>query len=179
MMSGTDNEHGFVNLSDGGHFENMAVYELIRRRCRYIIAVDCGADPDYEFEDLGNLVRKCRIDLGIEIQINIDSLRRDAQTRQSQWHCAIGAIRYDYLNAHASLGTLVYIKPALTGDEPPDLENYAGKNTAFPQQPTADQFFDESQFESYRELGHHTAWAVFAEAARWSRQFGRTSDSVE
>lgn len=179
MMSGTDNEHGFVNLSDGGHFENMAVYELIRRRCRYIIAVDCGADPDYEFEDLGNLVRKCRIDLGIEIQINIDSLRRDAQTRQSQWHCAIGAIRYDYLNAHAPLGTLVYIKPALTGDEPPDLENYAGKNTAFPQQPTADQFFDESQFESYRELGHHTAWAVFAEAARWSRQFGGTSDSVE
>lgn len=179
MMSGTDNEHGFVNLSDGGHFENMAVYELVRRRCRYVIAVDCGADPDYEFEDLGNLVRKCRIDLGIEIQINIESLRRDAETRMAQWHCAIGAIRYDYLDANAPLGTLVYIKPALTGDEPPDLENYAGRNTAFPQQPTADQFFDESQFESYRELGHHTAWAVFSEAARWSRQFGGTTDNVE
>jgi hypothetical protein len=176
MMSGTDNEHGFVNLSDGGHFENMGVYELVRRRCRYVIAVDCGADPNYEFEDLANLVRKCRIDLGIEIQINSDSVKRDPDTGKARWHCAIGAIRYDYLDANAPLGTLVYIKPVLTGDEPPDLANYAGKNRDFPQQTTADQFFNESQFESYRELGHHTAWAVFTEAAKWSREFGEPSE---
>jgi hypothetical protein len=178
MMSGTDSEHGFVNLSDGGHFENMGVYELVRRRCRYIIAVDCGADPGHEFEDLSNLVRKCRIDLGIEIQINSDSVRRDPKTGRARWHCAIGAIRYDYLDANAPLGTLVYIKPVMTGDEPPDLVNYAGKHSDFPQQTTADQFFDESQFESYRELGHHTAWAVFTEAARWSRGSNGQSPSA-
>ncbi len=179
MMSGTDNEHRFVNLSDGGHFENMGVYELVRRRCRYIIATDCGADPDYEFEDLANLIRKCRIDLGIEIQINVDTIRRDPQSRRAKWHCAIGSIRYDYLDVNAPLGTLVYIKPVLTGDEPPDLVNYAATNKEFPQQPTADQFFDESQFESYRELGHHTAWAVFTEAARWSRSSNDEDSSVD
>jgi len=179
MISGTDNEHGFVNLSDGGHFENMGVYELVRRRCRYIIATDCGADPNYELEDLANLVRKCRIDLGIEIQINSDSVRPDPVTGKAKWHCAIGAIRYDYLDVNAPLGTLVFIKPVMTGDEPPDLVNYAGKHTDFPQQTTADQFFDESQFESYRELGHHTAWAVFTEAAKWSRGSNEQSSSAE
>lgn len=168
MMSGTNNEHGFVNLSDGGHFENLGVYELIRRRCRYIIVVDAGADPDYEFEDLSNLVRKSRIDLGIEIQISVDSVKKDPSSGRARWHCAVGAIRYDYLDFDAPLGTLVYIKPVMTGDEPPDLANYAREHTDFPQQTTADQFFGETQFESYRELGHHTAWAVFHEAARWT-----------
>lgn len=170
MMSGTDNEHGFVNLSDGGHFENMGVYELVRRRCRYIIAVDAGADPNYEFEDLGNLVRKCRVDLGIEIEIDASSIRRNPDTKEAQWHCAVGSIRYDHIDSKAPLGTLVYIKPVLTGGEPPDLRSYAREHDDFPQQTTADQFFSSSQFESYRELGCHTAWTVFNEAAQWTHQ---------
>ncbi|MHC4877553.1 MAG: patatin-like phospholipase family protein [Planctomycetota bacterium] len=165
MLSGTDNEHGFVNLSDGGHFENLGGFELVRRRCRYIVVVDAGADPDYEFADLGNLVRKCRIDLGIEIEIDIDPMRPNPETGKAQWHCAVGRVRYDWVDPRAALGTLVYLKPVLTGDEPPDLTNYARQNSRFPQQPTVDQFFNESQFESYRELGHHTVWAAFSEAA--------------
>lgn len=169
MMSGTDSNNGFVNLSDGGHFENLGVYELVRRRCRYIIVVDAGADPDYEFADLGNLVRKCRIDFGVDIEIDIDPLRPDPETGLARWHCAVGHIRYDQIHHAAALGTLVYLKPVLTGDEPADLTNYARENSPFPQQPTADQFFSESQFESYRELGHHTAKAVLADAAKLSR----------
>jgi len=56
------------NLSDGGHFENTACYELIRRRVRFILLCDCGADPDYSFEDLANLTRKVRTDFGAEIE---------------------------------------------------------------------------------------------------------------
>ena len=55
-------------LTDGGHFENTAAYALLRERCRLIVLADCGADPLYRFEDLENLVRKARVDLGAEIQ---------------------------------------------------------------------------------------------------------------
>jgi hypothetical protein len=72
--TGYDDE--FVYLSDGGHFENLGVYELVRRRVRFIIACDADADPDYGFEDLGNAIEKCRRDFGVEIDMNdIYSLR--------------------------------------------------------------------------------------------------------
>jgi hypothetical protein len=54
-------------LSDGGHFENTGCYELIRRRVPVIIVCDCGADPEYKFEDIANLVRKARTDFDAEI----------------------------------------------------------------------------------------------------------------
>ncbi len=54
----------YVNLSDGGHFENLGLYELVRRQCRYIVAIDSGADEGFAFEDLGNAVRKIRVDFG-------------------------------------------------------------------------------------------------------------------
>lgn len=54
-------------LSDGGHFENTGAYEMIRRRVPYIIVCDCGADPDYAFEDLARLTRMVRVDFGAEI----------------------------------------------------------------------------------------------------------------
>jgi hypothetical protein len=55
------------NLSDGGHFENLAGYELIRRRLPLIILIDAEADPDFEFPSLAGLVRKARLDFSAEI----------------------------------------------------------------------------------------------------------------
>lgn len=55
-------------LSDGGHYENTAAYELLRRRVPFIIICDNGCDPTYDFADLANLVRKARVDFGAEIE---------------------------------------------------------------------------------------------------------------
>lgn len=169
MLSRTDSDHGYVNLSDGGHYENLAVYELVRRRCRYIIAVDAGADPDYEFVDIANLTRRCRIDLGIDIEIETGPVTPDAEAGHSEWHCVLGRIRYDNVDPQAPLGTLVLLKPTLTGNESADIANYRRQHESFPQQTTADQFFSESQFESYRRLGHHVAREVFKDAELASR----------
>ena len=49
----------YVHLSDGGHFENLALYELIRRHCRYIIVSDAGEDQELAFTDLGGLCVAC------------------------------------------------------------------------------------------------------------------------
>lgn len=154
-LFGYSNERrNFVYLSDGGHFDNLGIYELVRRRCKLIVAVDAGADPQRKMGDFAEAVRKCRIDLGVEIELpELPLLDADDKGRSVQGH-ARGVIRYDISNP-AMDGTLILVKPTLTRmrDEPADVLNYAQLNPPFPQQTTADQFFDESQFESYRRLG--------------------------
>ena len=164
LFGSTDEESRYVYLSDGGHFENLAVYELVRRRCRFIVASDAGADPESSFEDLGNAIRKCCTDFGIEIDIDTERIFKDPESRRSLWHCAVGTIRYDKIDPGASPGVLLYMKASLTGDESQDVLTYGIGSPTFPHESTADQFFGESQFESYRKLGEHVALKVFDRA---------------
>ncbi len=147
----------FVHLSDGGHFENLGLYELVRRRCRFILCVDAAADAARAFGDLGNAVHKCRVDFGAEIDIDVAALapRADGLSERS---CAVGRIAY----ADGSSGTLLYLKPSLTGEEPADIAHYARSHACFPHEPTSDQYFDEAQFESYRRLGEDIATRALA-----------------
>jgi hypothetical protein len=155
-----------VYLSDGGHFENLGVYELVRRRCRYIVACDAEEDAGYNFGGLGALVRKCYTDFGIPIEIDVSPIRPQGDDHRSRWHCALGRIRYDQVDDGAIAGVLVYVKSSLSGDEPADVLTYAREHPPFPHQSTVNQFFTESQFESYRALGCHIAGEVFFEAAQ-------------
>lgn len=155
----TNDQRRFVNLSDGGHFENLGLYELVRRRCRFIIVGDGGQDIEMKFGELGNVIEKCRTDFDIDIDIEVDPLRRKPDSIWSSQHCIVGTIRYDKLDPRQD-GILLYIKSSLTGDEPTDVLSYAARNKAFPNQSTADQWFDESQFESYRALGEHSIQSI-------------------
>jgi len=162
----TTNWAKYVHLSDGGHFENLGAYELVRRRCRYIVVCDAGADPDLDFRSLAGLVLKCRLDFGIRIELDISPLRKQQGTPYAKWHRAIGKIHYEDVDVEALPGSLVYIKPSLTGDEPLEVDTYRADKPSFPHEPTANQFFGESQFESYRWLGEHIALSVFGDAVR-------------
>ena len=92
----TDDRH-YVYLSDGGHFENLGLYEMIRRRCRCIVISDAGCDPDYGFEDLGNAVRKIAIDLGVYISFGelheLKKRSKDSSVIKGAYY-AIGKIDY-------------------------------------------------------------------------------------
>ena len=181
-------------LSDGGHFENMACYELIRRRVPFIVVCDDGRDQRYTFEDLAGLVRLARIDFGAEIHLltrdEIDQLvdpavarfigtvedfgltTPDAPGRLSaaccRAHALLAWVRYD---GNADPGSLIlFLKPSITGDEPLDVLNYRQQHTGFPQESTIDQYFDEAQWECYRQLGQHVGEALFREGrepGRW------------
>jgi hypothetical protein len=146
-----------LHLSDGGHFENLALYELVRRQCRYILVSDCGADPTIAFDDLGRALRRIRQDFGIDISIDVDPLKPDALGHSRQ-HVAVGRIHY----SPTDQGILLYLKPTITGDEPADVLQYKTRNGAFPHEGTTDQLYDEAQWESYRRLGLHVAEQVFA-----------------
>jgi predicted acylesterase/phospholipase RssA len=166
MLSRMTERSHLVNVSDGGHIENLGVYELLRRRCRVIIASDAGADPDTTFADLGNLVRKARIDLSAYVHLDRSQLAPlvpDAETGLVRAHRVIGQITYRESNGSESHGMLFYVKPGLKADDPVDLHEYRKAHPKFPHEPTADQFFDEAQFESYRELGYQTG----KEVAQW------------
>lgn len=66
-----------------------------------------------------------------------------------------GTIRYPEDNSEDQFGHILYIKASLTGDEPADVLNYRRQHAKFPHDTTLNQFFTESQFESYRRLGEH------------------------
>jgi hypothetical protein len=158
MFGRTTDDRNYVYLSDGGHFENLGLYEMIRRRCRCILVSDAGCDPDCGFEDLGNAVRKIAIDLGVAIEFKkLANLKKrseaDLDAAQHHPYCVVGNIRYPRAEGGCDTGIILYLKPGYHGTESAGVRSYATANPLFPHESTIDQFFGESQFESYRSLG--------------------------
>jgi hypothetical protein len=153
----TADTNKYIYLSDGGHFENLGLYEMVLRRCRLIVLSDAGADEGFGFSDLGSAIHKIRVDMGIPIEFVNGELPVEKRC------CSIATIKYSCVDAsqEADDGVLIYIKPTLDGGEPVDVVNYSKKHVSFPHESTADQWFNEQQFESYRPLGSHmieTLW---------------------
>lgn len=169
-------------VSDGGHFENTGIYALLKREAQFILAADCGADPDYTFGDLNHLVRIARIDFNAKITFlkvaktkppdaeQVAKQEKDAKgarTESPLWYLrGFGTLQEVASPESASylvmakikyksdkVGYLILLKPALIHTLPLDLLSYKSANPTFPQQTTADQFFDEAQWESYFRLG--------------------------
>ncbi|NUU41565.1 patatin-like phospholipase family protein [Tardiphaga robiniae] len=172
----TTEKRSYVYLSDGGHFENLGLYEMIQRRCRFIVLSDAGCDPDITFEDLGNAVRKISIDLNVRVEF--DGLRIPARRNPPVTGAYFATARIIYPEADAPVGRLLYIKPSYQGTEPPSVRSYAEANPAFPHEPTGDQFFGESQFEAYRALGEHIIQTLDGGSQRSYTDVERFMDAV-
>lgn len=156
LLGRTSEARPYVYLSDGGHFENLGIYELVRRGCVRIVAIDVSADPDYAFDDLANAIHKCRVDFGVEISFADGALKRLQRGADGRSSAAVAVGRIVYPQG-VEEGMLIYVKPALIGTEPEDIIHYHSQNARFPHETTVDQWFSESQFESYRRLGEHIA----------------------
>jgi hypothetical protein len=132
----TNDRSPYVYLSDGGHFENLGLYEMVLRRCHFIVISDAGQDPECSFADLGESVRKIRVDFGIPIdfdQMNIYPRSQIDAAKKRGLNCAIGRIRYSAVDGStAPDGIIVYIKPACYGDEPRDIYEYFKRSETFP-----------------------------------------------
>ena len=158
-----------VYLTDGGHIENLGLYELLKRRCRVIIAIDAEADPEMAFGSLNTLERYALIDLGVRIDLPWQQIADESRAagtaidehgdapKHNGPHCAIGEIAYPL----GRKGILIYIKASLTGDENDCVFHYKKRFNGFPHETTLDQLFSEEQFEAYRALGFHAAFGFF------------------
>ncbi|MDH5411122.1 MAG: patatin-like phospholipase family protein, partial [Alphaproteobacteria bacterium] len=158
----------YIELSDGGHFENLALYELIRRQLKLIILCDGAADPKFGFADLNSLRRRIAADFGARITFEPGQEPENLIPERLKRHApndagyAVDADmaktghlqgRIDY--ADGSSGALVYIKTTMVKTVSFGVKAYKGAHHDFPDETTADQFFDEEQFDAYRELGRH------------------------
>lgn len=172
----TDETKKFLNVSDGGHFENLALYEMVLRRCKFIILSDGAADQDFKFGEIANAIQKCKVDLGVEIRLlgamNIRDRKSVEKPELKKSRFAIAEIVYpetftiDETDPKTGetrqveknhTGWLLYTRPAYYAmTEPRDIMNYADSNRRFPHQSTGDQMYDEKQFEAYRGLGYIT-----------------------
>jgi hypothetical protein len=222
FLSQTNDLSSYCYLTDGGHFDNTGVYSLVERGCRYIVLADCGADPRPCFSDLGDVIRRCRIDFDARIKLDIEPFI-DKKAADGV-HFIVGEIKYSpahlsklgwtptRMREHAEQlvesalrekeekkrksgekeedagqssapgpeeqekasrekerekeklieekmkdlhkGRIVVFKPAVRQDVSADVRQYGIENPVFPQQGTSDQWFDEAQFESYRQLGY-------------------------
>jgi Patatin-like phospholipase len=173
LLGSVDDSSKYVYLTDGGHFDNMGLYELVRRRCYKIVICDAEEDGDYTYEGIGDAIRKCRIDFGVEIDLDLSALSPNTHSQLSPAHIVRGSIRYPEtpVATDDAKGEVLYIKASLTGkapSDPPavpakgsvelpavpgDVQNYKLQHAHFPHDSTAEQWFTESQFESYRRLG--------------------------
>lgn len=173
---GYEESRRLLQLSDGGHFENLALYELVRRRARAILVCDGGADPGFAFGDLQIAVRRLESDFGVRLEFDDDQhLERmipsepagyPPGSRVAERGHVFGRIVYP----DGPPGLLIYLKTTLLSDLSLKTKGYRVANPTFPDQSTADQFFDEDQFEAYRELGYRIASQMLdqLDAADWS-----------
>jgi hypothetical protein len=199
FLSQTNDLSSYCYLTDGGHFDNTGLYSLVERGCRYIVLVDCGADPQPScFQDLGDAIRRCRIDFGAEVDLKLDHLIENKCQSATQYF-AVGEIKYSRKHAEALhwkiegrendkeeeaalTGIIIYFKPTILGKETADVRQYAIENKYFPQQSTANQWFGEAQFESYRRLGQSYAKEAFEKLEaikRINRRIRLSSKDVE
>jgi hypothetical protein len=159
MFGMIDERAPYLNVSDGGHIENLGVMELLRRRCKFIIAIDGEEDARMTFHAVANLQRMAAIDLRISIELDLDDLRLNEQGL-SRSHFRFGRIRY----SNSDTGYLLYLKLSLTGNEGEFIRRYKLDEPNFPHHSTLNQLFTEPQFEAYRSLGEHVGEKTFLRA---------------
>jgi hypothetical protein len=162
-----NDKSSFVNISDGGHFENLAAYELIRRKCRLIVISDAECDDHYTFEGLGTLIRVCEVDFQCTITIDVEAIRPSGAANWSARRWAVGDIQYK----DGTPGTLIYLKASMVGTEDTSVLQYKSSHNEFPHESTGDQFYGEDQFESYRHLGRTIAKEAFESFPEGSELF--------
>ena len=174
---GNNKNRPYLQLSDGGHFENTGIYELIRRRARLILACDGGEDHTFSFSDFQTTIRRIEDDFGARVSVdknfsvdgvvpkkqepknNNDDLMYPPDTEFADQGFILAKITY----SDDSEGLLIYLKTTMQKDVSFKVKGYKARNPAFPDESTGDQFFDEVQFEAYRELGYRISAKMIEE----------------
>ncbi len=170
LRRGYRSDSTFVELTDGGHFDNLGIYELVRRRLDLIVVLDSEEDPKTSMAALASVCQRVMEDFNVVIQIGdqADKLApasnlgypNEAKFTDRSFFIANIAYSVHPVYGDARKGTLVYVKSNMLKELRFPVKGYKAQNPDFPNQPTMDQFFEPAQFEAYRELGFSSVDAV-------------------
>ena len=168
LRAGYKSGANFTELTDGGHFDNLGVYELARRRADVILVLDSEEDPSTAMAALASVCQRVQEDFNTTIDISeqADKIAPASDlgypsgakfTDKSFFIANIVYGEHECSCGHkeaAKTGVFVYIKSNMIRGLSFAARGYKAKNPDFPNQSTMDQFFDPAQFEAYRELGY-------------------------
>jgi hypothetical protein len=178
LLGRTRSTDDWVHLSDGGHFDNLGLYEMVRRGCKFIVVIDASADPGRDLGDLVNAFKKIRIDLDTSFkQVETFSIGDRTLRKKGRY-----AARFDIAYPNGEMGHLLYVKTAYYDADPFEAPkyviDYANKSPDFPHEPTTDQFYLETQFECYRALGEHEIETIAAKQDTLPGLFARANQHI-
>ncbi|HUZ40846.1 MAG TPA: hypothetical protein VMU68_05590 [Acidimicrobiales bacterium] len=153
----------FLYVTDGGHYDNLGLVELLRRRCKQIWCIDASGDQIDSFDTLGGALRQAESEL--QVHVDIHPFRDMAPSTTKPGPDGVRYVKAPYCKGviHYSgssddttgefIGTLYYVKLGVPNNAPWSIKSFAAANPSFPCDPTLDQLFDADRFEAYRELG--------------------------
>lgn len=160
LLGRAGDQEEFIYLSDGGHFDNLGLHEMLRRRCSKIVVVDADEDPNFGYEDLRRTSQHALVNLGVRVDfvepLQFSNKDNPGETKL-RLYGAYATIHYPEGPPDAPPGELILLKPWLPDDCPAELKAFKVLKKDFPHDPTANQFFTESDFESYRRRGEFLA----------------------
>jgi hypothetical protein len=151
---------------------------MVRRRCSYIVVIDAGQDPTATFEDLGNAIRKVRIDFDVRIEFD-PPVGIGSRTKPVKPFRCIACATIYYPESGGKVGRLIYLKPCDPAYMPMDVRAYLNEHPNFPHDSTLEQFFTESEFESYRQLGESEVSNLVTGAATLAALFQQADIQVQ
>ncbi len=147
--------HKYLYITDGGHYENLGLIELLRRGCTLIYCLDASGDRPETFTTLGEATALARSEVGVDIEIDPTVMRPTASGDPPATDHAIGSFRYCTTEREHE-GTLVFCKTAVTASAPWDVQAFQEKDKLFPNDSIFDQLFNDEKFQAYRALGART-----------------------
>jgi hypothetical protein len=145
----------FLYVTDGGHYENLGLVELLRRKCKTIWCIDASGDKVDTFSTLGGALQTAQAELQVSVRIDPqkDMDPQAAKAGRSPQFVAkpfcVGQITY----ADGTTGTLIHVKAGVPTNAPLSVQSYALQHQNFPCDSTLDQLYDADRFDAYRELG--------------------------
>ncbi len=155
----------YLYVTDGGHYENLGLVELLRRGCTEIYCFDAsGGDGN---EALGDAIALARSELEVKIDIDVSELVPEDGMGYARNDVALGRIEYrnEKEQQKPVVGRLVYARTALTNQAPYDVKAFHDVDPLFPHHPTTDQLYTDQKFEAYRALGARAATSALATVA--------------
>jgi hypothetical protein len=147
----------YLYVTDGGHYENLGLVELLRRGCTEIYCFDASGGKS--FDAFGDAIALARSEVGVEIDIKTEDLRPDPETGIAKADCAVGTITYADVPGRPppKCGRIVYVRTVLTNESRCDVHAFHEADPRFPNHSTTDQLYTDQKFEAYRTLGEGAA----------------------
>jgi hypothetical protein len=142
-----------IYVTDGGHYDNLGLVELLRKRCEEIWCIDASGDRPGRATALAEAILTASGELGAQVDIDLDAFAPtpDSPAAAPTVHSTHVSGRVTY--ADGSTARLTVVKLGICATTPSALKEYRRTDRRFPYHSTLKQVYRANRFDAYRQLG--------------------------